>query len=60
LFNVYLHHTQENVTMRKIIVLAALAASLALAACNTVAGAGKDVSSAGHAVTDTADDSKPH
>ncbi len=46
--------------MRKIIVLAALAASLALAACNTVAGAGKDVSSAGHAVTDTADDAKPH
>jgi predicted small secreted protein len=57
---VYLHRTQETVTMRKIIVLAALAASLALAACNTVAGAGKDVSSAGHAVTDTADDAKPH
>jgi predicted small secreted protein len=39
--------------------LAVLAASMSLAACNTVAGAGKDVSSAGHAVTDTADDAKP-
>ncbi|WP_313790161.1 entericidin A/B family lipoprotein [Sphingomonas oryzagri] len=28
------------------------------AACNTVAGAGKDVSSAGHAVTTTADKAK--
>jgi predicted small secreted protein len=46
--------------MRKIVVLAALAASLAVAACNTVAGAGKDVSSAGHAVTDTAQDAKGH
>jgi predicted small secreted protein len=46
--------------MRKLLILAALAASMAVAACNTVAGAGKDVSSAGHAVTDTADDSKPH
>ena len=31
---------------------------LALSACNTVAGAGKDVSSAGSAVTDTANDAK--
>ena len=46
--------------MRTLLILAALAASMAVAACNTVAGAGKDVSSAGHAVTDTADDSKPH
>jgi predicted small secreted protein len=46
--------------MRTLILLAALAASMSLAACNTVAGAGKDVSSAGHAVTDTADDAKPH
>jgi predicted small secreted protein len=42
--------------MRTIIILAALAACLATSACNTVSGAGKDVSSAGHAVTDTADD----
>jgi entericidin B len=43
--------------MRKLIILA-LAASLAVAACNTVEGAGKDVSSAGAAVTDTARDAK--
>ncbi len=44
--------------MRKILILAALAVSLAITACNTVAGAGQDVSSAGHAVTDTAQDAK--
>jgi len=46
--------------MRKIVLFAIMAASMAVAACNTVAGAGKDVSSAGHAVTDTADDAKTH
>jgi len=35
-----------------------LAGSTFLASCNTVAGAGKDVSSAGTAVTNTADDVK--
>ena len=44
--------------MRKLILLAAVAASMAIAACNTVSGAGKDVSAAGHAVTNTADDAK--
>lgn len=44
--------------MRKIILLAVLAASLASTACNTVAGAGKDVESAGSAVKDTAEDAK--
>ena len=44
--------------MRKILNMVALAASLGVAACNTMAGAGKDVSSAGHAVTDTAQDAK--
>jgi predicted small secreted protein len=44
--------------MRAILTTAFLAASLLLAACNTVEGAGKDVSSAGHAVTDTARDAK--
>ena len=44
--------------MRKLIVLAAIAASLTVAACNTVEGAGKDVSSAGAAVSDTAKDAK--
>lgn len=44
--------------MRKLIILAAAAVSLCVAACNTVEGAGKDVSAAGQAVTDTAKDSK--
>ncbi|WP_372782051.1 entericidin A/B family lipoprotein [Phenylobacterium sp.] len=44
--------------MRKIVLFAVLAASMAVAACNTVAGAGKDVSATGHAVTDTANDAK--
>jgi predicted small secreted protein len=44
--------------MRKLIILAAIAASLTVAACNTVEGAGKDVSSAGGAVSDTAKDAK--
>jgi predicted small secreted protein len=44
--------------MRKFMILAVLAASLATAACNTIAGAGKDISSAGKAVTHTADDAK--
>ncbi|NQE62486.1 MULTISPECIES: entericidin A/B family lipoprotein [unclassified Caulobacter] len=44
--------------MRKLIILAAIAASLSVAACNTVEGAGRDVSSAGRAVSDTASDVK--
>jgi predicted small secreted protein len=44
--------------MRKLIILAAIAASLSVAASNTVEGAGKDVSSVGGAVTDTAKDAK--
>ncbi len=44
--------------MRKLLVITLITAGLALAACNTVEGAGKDVSSAGHAVTDTAKDAK--
>ncbi len=44
--------------MRKFIVLAAALAAVSVAACNTVSGAGKDVSAAGHAVTDTANDAK--
>ena len=46
--------------MRKLVLLSLLAASLAAAACNTIAGAGKDVSATGHAVTDTAKDATPH
>lgn len=44
--------------MRKLIILAAIAASLSVAACNTVEGAGRDVSSAGRAVTGTAQEVK--
>ena len=44
--------------MRQFLILAVLAASLSVAACNTVAGAGKDVKSAGTAVTATAEDAK--
>jgi entericidin B len=49
--------------MRKIIApscvtLAVVAAALAVSACNTIAGAGKDVSAAGSAVTTTANDAK--
>lgn len=44
--------------MRKIAMMTALAGAVLLAACNTVAGAGRDVSSAGEAVTDTANDVK--
>ena len=44
--------------MRKIICLAVLAASLSISACNTVSGAGKDVKSAGDAVSDAAEDAK--
>ena len=44
--------------MRKILVLAAAATALLIAGCNTIAGAGQDISAAGHAVTDTAKDAK--
>jgi entericidin B len=44
--------------MRKLMILAVLAASLTVTACNTMSGAGKDVTSAGKAVTDTAEDAK--
>jgi len=44
--------------MRKFTLLALVAVALAASACNTVGGAGKDVSAAGKAVTDTANDAK--
>lgn len=40
--------------MRRTLTIAVLLASLAATACNTVKGAGKDVSSAGDAVAKTA------
>lgn len=44
--------------MRKLLVLAAAAASLLVSACNTIEGVGRDVSAAGSAVTSTARDAK--
>ncbi len=44
--------------MRKIVILAVVAAALATTACNTMAGVGKDVSAAGKAVTGAANDVK--
>ena len=46
--------------MRKILVLLVAAAAVSVAACNTIAGAGKDVAASGNAVTDTAHDATPH
>ena len=44
--------------MRMSLGLAAIAAALALAGCNTIEGMGKDVSSVGKTVTKTAQDTK--
>ena len=44
--------------MRKLVILAALASTLAIAACNTVEGAGQDVQAAGSAVSGAAQDAK--
>ena len=46
--------------MRKIFVLLVATAAMAAAGCHTIAGAGRDVSAAGGAVTDTAHDATPH
>ena len=42
--------------MRKLIALGVIAAALTTAACNTVAGVGRDVGAVGDAVTSTAED----
>jgi predicted small secreted protein len=44
--------------MRKLLGIFVVAGALAVSACNTVEGAGRDVSSAGRAVSDAASDSK--
>ena len=44
--------------MRKLLLLPLLAAVMAVSACNTVAGIGKDVEAAGQAVKQTADDAR--
>ncbi len=42
--------------MRTLLALTAVAAALLIGGCNTIAGAGRDVSAVGHAVTSTAKD----
>jgi len=44
--------------MRKLVALMFVAAAMTVSACNTVQGAGKDVSAAGRAVSETAQDAK--
>jgi predicted small secreted protein len=43
-------NVRRSIMVRKIIAIVALSGSLALAACNTVRGAGEDVQSAANAV----------
>jgi predicted small secreted protein len=51
---------RQETVMRKALLLATLFAGFAVSACNTVEGAGQDVSSAGDAVAKTADEAKPN
>ena len=44
--------------MRKLLGMALVAGALMVSACNTIDGMGKDVSSAGDTVSDTASDAK--
>ena len=44
--------------MKKIIALSIIAAALAVSACNTVSGVGRDVSAAGQAVSSGAEQAK--
>lgn len=44
--------------MRKLFIILSAAAALTTAACNTVAGVGRDASAAGDAVTGAAEDAK--
>ncbi|MBU4198251.1 MAG: entericidin A/B family lipoprotein [Alphaproteobacteria bacterium] len=44
--------------MRKIIALSVAAAALAVSACNTISGVGRDVSAAGSAVSQGAENAK--
>lgn len=48
----------EETEMRKIVTLALLVGTTLTSACNTIHGAGKDVQSAGKAVSKTADKAK--
>jgi predicted small secreted protein len=49
--------TPKEVPMRRINLMAAIGfTALLLAACHTTAGAGKDISAAGHAITHSANE----
>jgi predicted small secreted protein len=50
----------RSIAVRRAAVAATLLASLALAACNTVAGAGQDVSAVGHGVSNGATSAANH
>lgn len=41
--------------MRRLIALFLLAGTVLLTACNTIAGAGQDISNGGHAITNSAE-----
>jgi predicted small secreted protein len=49
----------KNIRSKAVSVGGLIAVCLLAAACNTVAGAGKDTAAAGHAVTNTAEQAKP-
>jgi predicted small secreted protein len=49
----------KNIRSKAVAAAGLLAVCLMAAACNTVAGAGKDTSDLGHDVTHAADSSKP-
>lgn len=54
-FSLFTHHNNFNVEMMmKKILAASLVLTFVLTGCNTIKGVGKDVSSAGNAVTDGA------
>ena len=48
----------RNIPMKTIIALGLVAAALAVSACNTVAGVGRDVRAAGDAVASSAENAK--
>ena len=50
--------SKEPIMRQVVLLVITAAAALSMAACNTVKGAGRDVSSAGHAVSDTAEAAK--
>jgi entericidin B len=51
-------HSSEGDIMTRLIALLLIAGSAVLAGCNTMAGAGQDISSGGHALTNSAEEAK--